>query len=90
MFRPEETRNKYGVGTLVLFGSDERWLLVEEAEFVCALNLHTLGIDGKAQVLDTEWISQSEFNKIFKFSGCTFSDFTLHPCVKVTEISKYK
>jgi hypothetical protein len=89
MFRTEDDK-KFGVGTLVLFGNDEKWLLIEEAEFVKALNLNTLGIDGKAEAQHTDWITKLEFERIFDFSGCTFSDFTLHPNVKVSELSKYK
>jgi hypothetical protein len=89
MFRTEEDK-KFGVGTLVLFGNDQKWLLIEEAEFVMALNLNTLEVDGKVAVKQTDWISRLEFERIFDFSGCTFSDFTLYPCVKVTEVNQYK
>lgn len=89
MFRTEESQ-KYGVGTLVLFGHNDKWLLIEDGKHVAALNLNTLEIDGKAEVKQTDWISALEFKVIFDFSGCTISDFTLHPSVKVVDIDKYK
>ena len=86
-----EAQNKYGLGTLVLFGNDERWLIIELQDGKAArLNLHTLNVDASVVVKDTSWLSRLEFDLLFDSTGCTFTDFTMHPLAKLDNLEKYK
>lgn len=82
MFRVDDDK-KYGIGTMVVFGQ-RQWLLISLSDTsVGALDVHELEVVSVVSVQDPLWISRREFDELFNFSGCTYTDFTLHTGVTV-------
>ena len=81
MFR-QENQEKFGVGSIVVVGPNEAAYLVVRVgcfDRVKLLNVYTLELSKETwAVEDPSWLTREEFDKLFAFTGCTMSDFTIH------------